>query len=175
MRVYREKQLLFFSSGTNTKPQAWVLLVPQSLPSHRLASGDFVFLGRGTHWKSNSPSKASSRHRISKHIYKTGSFILLYLVASWPSSGSQVPPGHNNKPVASERCLRSRGPPANANTKAPLVSQRHPVRQRRGSISLGLCRSFLTGLPASGPPAFAPLTHGESSETPSTSLPSLSH
>lgn len=121
-----------------------------------------MFLGRGTHWKSNSPSKASSRHWISKHIYKTGSFILLYLVASWPSGGSQVPPGHNNKPVAAERCLRLQGASCKCKHKGTPCLPRHSVRLG-GSISLGLCRSFLTGLPASrSPPCLWP-THSTGS------------
>lgn len=42
----------------------------------------------------------------SKHSHKSGSFLLLYLVASCTSGGSQVPPGHKNKLVTSEGCLQ---------------------------------------------------------------------
>lgn len=70
----------------------------------------------------------------SKHSHKSGSFLLLYLVASCTSGGSQVPPGHKNKLVASEGCPQLQWAFWNADRKAALVYKRSSAKLEGSSL-----------------------------------------
>lgn len=115
-------QLLFFSFKTHIpnrtgggSPCDPVTSIPPPNPP-----GILCFPGGAAHWKSNSPSKRQADTEKANRAIN-GSFILPYLVASRPSGGSQVPPGHKNKPAAPVG-------PSKCKHKGPLVCRRSSVR-----------------------------------------------